>query len=61
VREFFGLFVEDGSFAIAIAAWVLLAIFVLPHMFPPAWCGPIFFCGVVCLLIENVIRTAQPK
>jgi hypothetical protein len=61
MRELFGLFVEDGSFALAIAVWVLVAVFVLPHAFPPRWCGPIFFIGIVCLLIENLLRSARNR
>lgn len=59
MRELWGLFIEDGSFAVAIAVWVLIAIFVLPRVFPSAWCGPVFFAGVVCLLVENLARTAR--
>jgi hypothetical protein len=59
MRELFGLFVEDGSFAVAIAVWLLITIFGLPHVFPSRWCGPIFFIGVVGLLIENLLRTAR--
>lgn len=59
VRELWGLFVEDGSFAIAILVWIAVAIFLLPAILPNAWRGPAAFAGLAAILIENVIRTAK--
>jgi len=57
--ELAGLFVEDGSFAIAIVLWILAAIFLMPEFLPARWRGPAFFAGVIGILIENVLRTAR--
>lgn len=60
LKEVYGLFVEDGSYAVGILVWVLVAAFVLPHV--PAlghWRGPLLFAGMLLLLVENVIRTAR--
>jgi hypothetical protein len=58
-RELVGLFVEDWRFALAIALWILAGIFALPHLFPPVWCGPVFFLGVLGILVENVMRSSR--
>jgi len=57
--EFWGLFVDDGSHALAILLWVAIAIFVLPKLLPDEWKGPVLFLGLVAILIENVSRSAQ--
>lgn len=60
LQEVYGLFVEDGSYAVGILVWVLVAAFVLPHL--PAlglWRGPLLFAGMLFLLVENVLRTAR--
>ena len=56
-REIFGLFVDDGSFAVGIVVWVVLAVVVLPHVAPAApWAGPALFVGLALILIESVLR-----
>jgi membrane protein implicated in regulation of membrane protease activity len=56
-REVLGLFVDDGSFAIAILAWVILAVVGLPRFAPVArWAGPALFAGLALILIESVLR-----
>ena len=60
LKEVYGLFVEDGSYAAGILAWVVVAAFALPHM--PVlgqWRGPLLFAGLLLLLVENVVRTAR--
>jgi hypothetical protein len=58
-REVFGLFVDDGSFAIAILVWAALAVVVLPR---GPWTGPALFAGLALILIESVLRFARkPK
>ena len=60
VGELFGLFVDDGSFAIAIIAWLAIAWFlswrVLEHI---RWSGAILFGGLVLILIESATRRAR--
>ena len=57
--ELVGLFVDDGSFALAVVLCVLAAIFLLPRFLPPHWKGPVFFAGIIAILFENVNRTAR--
>ncbi len=60
LQEVYGLFVEDGSYAAAILAWVIVAALTLPRL--PAiakWSGPVLFLGLALILLENVLRTAR--
>ncbi|HEX4227786.1 MAG TPA: hypothetical protein VHZ07_03890 [Bryobacteraceae bacterium] len=59
-RELAGLFIEDWRFALAIAVWVVVGIFALPHLLAAVWRGPVFFLGVVAILVENVMRSPRP-
>jgi hypothetical protein len=59
-RELIGLFIDDGSFALAILAWVLGGVICI-HVFavPPAIEGFLLAAGFALLLAENVERTAR--
>lgn len=59
-RETLGLFVDDGSFAIAILVWLALLWWLLPHL-PIAgiWQAVILFAGLVAILIKSVLRRAR--
>jgi len=58
-EELVGLFVDDGSFEIAILAWLGL-VWLLPHLhLPAAWNGPILFAGLGLILVESVLRRAR--
>ena len=47
VHEVFGLFVDDGSFALAILAWLAAVWLLLPRIgVSPLWRGPILFAGL---------------
>jgi hypothetical protein len=59
VRELWGLFVEDGSFALAILLWVAVTVFILPRFVSGNWRGLVAFFGLAAILIENVLRTAK--
>ncbi|MGI4954108.1 MAG: hypothetical protein ACRYGM_20080 [Janthinobacterium lividum] len=60
--EFIGLFVDDGSFALAIVAWLLLAWLVLPRLpLPPAWPPIILFAGLAAILIESAVRRSRTR
>jgi len=62
LREVFGLFVDDGSFAAAILVWLLFAVFVLPHLAPAAhWTGPVLFAGLAVILIESALRFSRGR
>lgn len=57
IRELFGLFVDDGSFAITIVVWLGIAWLVLPWLIPgSAWGGAILFAGLAVVLTESVWR-----
>lgn len=61
-REFFGLFVDDGSFAIALILWSALAWYALPDLpINAGWDGPILFLGYLLILAENLHRTARGR
>jgi hypothetical protein len=58
--EIYGLFVDDGSFALAILAWLLAAWLLLPRLgLPSALGGPILFAGLAAILVESALRRAR--
>ena len=60
VREIFGLFVDDGSFALLILLWLALSIFLFPRMgLLPRSRGFILFGGLATLLLASAIRYAR--
>jgi hypothetical protein len=60
LEELWGLFVEDVSYAIVTAIWLLVVIFAFPHILVIArWRAILFVAGLLALLVENVIRTAR--
>ena len=58
VRELFGLFVDDGSFAIAILVWVAL-LWLLPMA--ADWRALVLFGGLAAILIESALRRARQR
>lgn len=58
-KELWGLFVEDGSYAVAIVVWLLLCAFVLPHLGATGWRAPLLLMGLLLILLENVARSAR--
>ena len=60
VRELFGLFVDDGSLALAILA-LLGAIGVLMHeaLMDKGLAAMVLVAGSILILVENVVRTAR--
>lgn len=59
-HECIGLFVDDGSFAIAIVLWLALLGLVLPSLrVPGSWRAAILFVGLVAILVESVTRRAR--
>jgi hypothetical protein len=58
-REVFGLFVDDGSFAVLIVAWIavtwVLSFKVLSN---PAWGALILFCGLAATLLGSAASRA---
>jgi hypothetical protein len=59
-RELIGLFIDDGSFAAAILAWLLGGVICIRVLaVPPSVEGFILAAGFVLLLAENVVRSAR--
>jgi hypothetical protein len=60
LREIFGLFVDDASFALAILLWLVVVRTLTPHMGIPArWSGIILFTGLALILAESTTRYAK--
>lgn len=58
--ELLGLFVDDGSFALAIVAWLLLAGLALPRLqLGSGWAGLILFAGLAAILVQSALRRAR--
>ena len=58
--ELVGLFVEDGSLALAILVWLALFGLVIVRLEELSdWHGAIFFAGLAVILIENTLRRAR--
>ena len=62
LQEVYGLFVEDGSYAVAIMVWLAAAGSVFPHIPGGAvWRGPVLFAGMAAIMLESVVRAARKK
>ena len=60
LQEIFGLFVDDGRFAITILIWMGLFWWLSPHLpITSAWRAIILFVGLVVILIESAWRQAR--
>ena len=60
VRETFGLFVEDGSFAAAILIWVAAVWLLLPRLGLSAHGqAVVLFAGLALILLESASRRAR--
>ena len=61
-REIVGLFVDDGSLAVAILAWVAVVAVLMAGMnVNAAIAGGVLFAGLVAILLENVLRRARSR
>lgn len=57
--RFTGLFVDDGSLAVAVLAWLAAAWLLLPRLpLPPALPPAILFAGLAPILVESALRRA---
>jgi predicted PurR-regulated permease PerM len=60
IKEVYGLFVEDGSYAAGILIWLVFAIVVFAHVQRlGGFRAPILLAGLLALLVENVVRSAR--
>lgn len=61
-REIFGLFVDDGSFALMILVWLGLTTLLLPYLgWIPRWRGPILFAGLAAILLGSAVSYTRRK
>jgi hypothetical protein len=61
-REILGLFVDDGSFALAIVVWTTAVVAVLPMLVRLGRSsGPMLFVGLALVLVESVLRYARSR
>jgi len=62
LKELWGLFVDDGSLALALVGWVAICAFGLPRLpIPVLWHGPLLFAGCVVVLVLTVLRAARGR
>jgi hypothetical protein len=59
LHEILGLFVDDGSFALAILRWLALVWFLVRPLQLPAAGGIVLFLGLAAILVESVTRFAR--
>ena len=60
IHEVFGLFVDDGSFALAIVVWLLAAKWFAPHLLLAArYTGFLLFGGLAVILVESTLRASR--
>jgi hypothetical protein len=60
IREFVGLFVDDGSFALEILAWLAGGFLGLHALsLEPRIAGGLLFAGLSVILVENVYRATR--
>jgi hypothetical protein len=60
-RELVGLFVDDGSLALVLIAWVAAAGLLFPYLLAGTqWAAPILLlAGCLAILAENIGRAAR--
>ena len=61
VREVYGLFVEDGSFAAALVVWMVAGCVGLWVLRAGEWGGPGLALGLIAALVENALRSARRR
>ena len=60
--EFIGLFVDDGSLAVAVLLWLGACWLVLPRLgLPEVWPPAILFIGLMLILAESAVRRAGQR
>jgi hypothetical protein len=58
-RELLGLFVDDGSFALAILVWLAVVWLLIRPLQLPIPAGILLFLGLAAILVESVTRFAR--
>lgn len=57
VAELLGLFVDDGSVALAVLGWVVVA-WLSSRIVPSPWPPLILFAGLAAILVGSAVRQA---
>ena len=61
-RELLGLFVDDGSLALAVLAWIAVAVLAFPALpIDGGWLAVALFVGIALILVENLLRAARQR
>jgi hypothetical protein len=61
-RELLGLFVDDGSLALAVLAWIAVAVLAFPVLsIDGGWLAVALFVGIALILVENLLRAARQR
>jgi hypothetical protein len=61
LREIVSLFVDDGSFALAIVAWVFAGALCVRLHVDPVFEAVLLFLGLAVILAESVWRSARER
>jgi hypothetical protein len=62
LREIFGLFVDEGSFALAILIWLAVVRWAAPRLnIPSGITGVLLFAGLALILAESATRYSRHK
>ncbi|HEX9445138.1 MAG TPA: hypothetical protein VGA73_13520 [Candidatus Binatia bacterium] len=62
LRKVFGLFVDDGSLALSLLAWIFALRVATPFVsMDHGWAAPVLFLGCAAILIENVLRASRRR
>jgi hypothetical protein len=60
VQGLFGLFIDDGSFALAIVVWIGVLWFLAGRMlYSATWSGGVLFAGLGLILLASTIRRSR--
>ena len=60
VQELFGLFIDDGSFALAIVVWIGVLWFLAGRvLYSATWSGAVLFAGLGLILFASTIRRSR--
>lgn len=55
VREVLGLFIDDGSLAIALIAWIIVVVLAVRGLgLDRAWGAPLLVVGCLAILVVNI-------
>jgi hypothetical protein len=62
LRDLVGLFIDDGSLALAVLLWtVAVALVVAMRLMPAGLIAIVFPLGLALVLTENALRSAQRR